>query len=240
VAGEMYLPRAEPFLPQQLARTRKQLADAGLEIACLGSSCRFHNPDEWEAQLREGREYLRLAAALDVPYVRVFGDRIPVPARREETIRRVADGLRQLAEEGQSQGVGVLLEAHGDFSRSPVCQAVVVQADHPNVGILWDIHHPYRFFDETIEASYDCLKGLIRHTHLKDSRRGPDGKPHYCLLGEGDVPVKKAIELLLRDGYTGWLSFEWEKRWHPEIEPPEVALPQFIERVRSYLAEAED
>jgi glucosamine-6-phosphate deaminase len=25
-----------------------------------------------------------------------------------------------------------------------------------------------------------------------------------------------------------WVSFEWEKRWHPEIEDPEVALPDFL------------
>ena len=28
--------------------------------------------------------------------------------------------------------------------------------------------------------------------------------------------------------YDGYVSFEWEKYWHPEIEEPEVALPDFI------------
>lgn len=237
VAGEMYLPRAAPFLPENLAATRKRLAAAGLKIACLGSSCRFHDPTEREAQLKEGREYLRLASALEAPYVRVFGDRIPDPARRKETVRRVAEGLRLLAEEGQAQGVSVLLEAHGDFSRSADCLAVVLEADHPNAGIVWDVHHPFRFYGESVQESHDRLKGLIRHAHLKDSQPGPDGKPRYCLLGEGDVPVREAIALLRQGGYTGWLSFEWEKRWHPEIEAPEVAFPQFVHRVRQYLGE---
>jgi hypothetical protein len=34
-------------------------------------------------------------------------------------------------------------------------------------------------------------------------------------------------------GYRNWISVEWEKRWHPEIEAPEVALPQY----RGVLAE---
>ena len=40
------------------------------------------------------------------------------------------------------------------------------------------------------------------------------------------------LRLLAADGYQHWVSVEWEKRWHPEIEAPEVALPQY----RSVLA----
>ena len=29
-------------------------------------------------------------------------------------------------------------------------------------------------------------------------------------------------------GGDRWVSFEWEKRWHPAIEEPEVALPHFL------------
>ena len=36
-------------------------------------------------------------------------------------------------------------------------------------------------------------------------------------------------------GYAGYLSFEWEKRWHPEIEDPEVAFPRYIEYMRAYV-----
>jgi hypothetical protein len=35
------------------------------------------------------------------------------------------------------------------------------------------------------------------------------------------------LGLLAAGGYRGWVSVEWEKRWHPEIEAPEVALPQY-------------
>jgi hypothetical protein len=27
---------------------------------------------------------------------------------------------------------------------------------------------------------------------------------------------------------------EWEKRWHPEIEEPELALPQHLARLRAW------
>jgi len=36
-------------------------------------------------------------------------------------------------------------------------------------------------------------------------------------------------------GYPHWISVECEKRWHPEIEPPEVALPQHLSLLASWL-----
>lgn len=58
------------------------------------------------------------------------------------------------------------------------------------------------------------------------------------LLGEGEVPVRDTLTLLRTNSHQGWISVEWEKRWHPEIEPPEVALPQPLALLRTWLGEA--
>jgi glucosamine-6-phosphate deaminase len=49
-----------------------------------------------------------------------------------------------------------------------------------------------------------------------------------ALLGQGDVPAVQTLAWLLASDYDGWVSFEWEKRWHPEIAEPDVALPHFL------------
>jgi glucosamine-6-phosphate deaminase len=36
------------------------------------------------------------------------------------------------------------------------------------------------------------------------------------------------LEALKAVRYARWVSFEWEKKWHPAIEEPEVALPLFV------------
>ena len=46
------------------------------------------------------------------------------------------------------------------------------------------------------------------------------------------------LTLLAEGGYQHWISVEWEKRWHPEIESPELALPQHLELLRTWLAES--
>jgi hypothetical protein len=44
------------------------------------------------------------------------------------------------------------------------------------------------------------------------------------------------VTLLEQGGYDGYLSFEWEKAWHPEIDEPEVAIPQYATYMRKLLA----
>ena len=109
----------------------------------------------------------------------------------------------------------------------------VIQAvRHPQVGVLWDVHHPFRFFSEPLADTYEKLKDRIRHVHLKNSV-ATDGGVRYTLMSHGDVPVVEVLRLLASGGYDGWIAFEWEKRWHPEIEEPEVALPDFIRVLRA-------
>jgi sugar phosphate isomerase/epimerase len=62
-----------------------------------------------------------------------------------------------------------------------------------------------------------------------------DGRIRYVPTGQGDIPLRDAIKALRRVGYQGFLTFEWEKRWHPDIEEPEVVLPQFVTVVRGWL-----
>ena len=58
---------------------------------------------------------------------------------------------------------------------------------------------------------------FVRHTHLKDSRPEGDGV-RYVLTGEGRVPLRETVNVLKGAGYKGYYCFEWEKKWHPEIE----------------------
>jgi hypothetical protein len=51
----------------------------------------------------------------------------------------------------------------------------------------------------------------------------------FSTLAFPDVTLASAVSLGRRWGYGGveLRLIEWEKRWHPEIEAREVALPQY-------------
>jgi len=189
------------------------------------------------AQLDEGRRFIDLAARLNVPYVRVFPDKVPPGEARADVTLRIVDGLRTLGDHAKGSGVTVILESHGDFTDSPSLLAIFKGAAHPNVAFLWDAHHTAVFGKEAPARTFSALGSYVRHTHLKDSR--PEGTGvRYVLTGTGTVPVKETVSVLVKSGYKGYYCYEWEKAWHPEIEEPEVAFPHYAETMRRYLNDA--
>ncbi len=238
VEGEMDLTKAAPFTSSRLPATKRELKERGLAIPCLDTSCRFDQAAQIDNNVDEGKRHIDLATALDAPYIRVFGDRIPDIQSREKIIEQVIEGLLALARYAEGTGVQVLLESHGDFARVSNLLDVLQVVHHPQVGVLWDVHHPFRFFSEPVAEMYEKLKDRIRHVHLKNSVSTSDGV-RYSLMSQGDVPVVEVLKLLSLCGYDGWIAFEWEKRWHPEIEEPEVALPDFVRVLRTAEAEFE-
>ena len=231
VEGEMYLPSAKPFLEANLEGTLAQLASTGLEVVGLGSSVCFHDPESHGEFLAEGKAYLDLAVRMGVPYVRVFGDRIPDPAHRIETVERISEGFRALCDHAMGTPVELLFETHGDFNDAESVLSVLDRVDRPNLGILWDIEHTFKFYGDDVTGFLERTRNRIRHVHVKDVRRTHEGFT-ACRVGEGDVPVARIVRLLDGIGYEGYLSLEWEKKWHPELEEPEFVLPAYIETMR--------
>ncbi len=272
---EVDLLKCADFQSSRLSVTRNELRSSGLQICGLASSVRFHdpNPQDRLSQLEIGKRYLGLAVELDAEFVRVFGDVIPEDAKRnpdqiEASLNWIAEGLDQLGEIAHSCQRRIAIETHGDFADSLLMERLMQKVHSPAVGVLWDTHHPWRFFGEEIGATFDRLKQRTIHTHWKDSlptstenaSRAENEIPnedkrqrtaadlqarnlmsghrpsHYVLMGEGDFPTSRTLKFLIEYGYTGWLSLEWEKMWHPELADPQIALPTFVRLMHSELS----
>src|SRR5215470_718598 len=92
------LPR---FQGAALQEAKRMIADRGLLVTCVGTSCRFHSPDlqERSSWVEERLRMAELAAALGAPGIRVFGDKVQSGETRESTRNWIAEGVRQLAAE---------------------------------------------------------------------------------------------------------------------------------------------
>lgn len=237
VQGEDSLWKLPVFSGKELASTKRALADRALNISCLDTSCRFHSPDASERGrwITEGKRMADLAAELGAPGLRVFGDTIQPGADRSSTQTWIAESTRELAEITAARGVEVWIENHGDFAGAGETAAILQQAASSNTGVVWD---PANSFAATQEQPADGaaqLRVAIRHVHIKDLRRDRDGWK-YVLTGEGVFPLRELKAALQDLQYDRFLSFEWEKRWHPEIADAEVALPHFARWFRKNYA----
>jgi hypothetical protein len=48
--------------------------------------------------------------------------------------------------------------------------------------------------------------------------------------------LHNALRFLHKSGYSGYLSFEWEKKWEPALEEPEIAFPHYVKYVGGLLS----
>ena len=228
VQGEDSLWKLPVFSGKELASTKRALADRGLSISCLDTSCRFHSPDATERRrwITEGKRMADLAAELGAPGLRVFGDTIQPGADRASTQRWIAESIRELAEITAARGVEVWIENHGDFAAAGETMAILLQAASPKTGVVWDPANSFAATDEQPAEGGALLQAALRHVHVKDLQRDQDGWK-YVLTGEGDFPLLELKGMIEELHYDRFLSFEWEKKWHPEIADADIALPHF-------------
>src|SRR5918998_2935557 len=130
LGGGLDLLARPEFQPGRVARTREWLAGQGLDVCCVDTSCTFDSADESERrrQVEVAGRHCELAAALGAPLIRVFPDKVPEGATREETRDRISDSLREVARRAP-RGVRVGLETHGDFARGDVTADIIRRAD---------------------------------------------------------------------------------------------------------------
>ena len=222
IGNELYIPNIKVFSAENADATKEKLRRLGLTIPVFTSACYLHK-DENSAQ--EGKAYIDTAKRMDVPYVRVLGDTSGAPGENVD-VHIVKENLTVLDAYAKGSGVTLLLETNGIFADSGFMKAFLEENQFENVAVLWDIHHPFSYFGEAPEVTYGNLKPYIRHVHVKDSVMR-DGKAEYCFLGKGDVPVKECLALLKQDGYDGFFSLEWLKRWQSKLEHGSVVFAQY-------------
>jgi len=213
----------------------KMMGDNGLKFVNLGSSCNLHIADELERKknLDEGKRFIDLAQEFICPFIRVFPNNFPKEQDRNATMDLMVKGLQELANHANGSNVSVLVESHGDLLTIEDLEKVMSAAEHRHAGLVWDVTNMWVKTKESPTLAYERLKKYIRHTHIKDAKLVGD-KINYVLLGQGEVPIFEAIDVLAKGGYDGYYSFEWEKHWHPEIAASDLAISNYAEAMKKH------
>ena len=229
--GEHIAPEEKPA---EKRRIKKLFKDAGVEIAAINAYTRFASADAAERakQVKTLEDFIDLAAEVGSPVVRTFGGSIPEGYTREEAVAWIAEALNEVARRAEAKGVLVALETHDHFATGREVADVLAEVPSKSIGVCWDFANVVD--RETVEESYRPIAGRIHHVHVKDHVPA-DGGHKYVFVGEGRVDIRRAVELLAGEGYDRYLSLEWEKKWKPELAPPEEAFPQYLEYMRELL-----
>lgn len=232
IEGKMRAEEITQFQPGQQQDTKRAVAEHGITICGFGSSVNFHDPEKAEQMQDEGRKVIDVCAAMGIPLVRVFGDKIPEGRTPEEAAELAAQGIRKLCAHAKGTPVQIVLEIHGDFNTAEVIRSLLSKVKEDNFGILWDVQHSDKTYGDNWQLFYEVIKGRIKHVHIKDHERD-NGANRLCRIGAGDVPIHDIVDTLVKDGYDGYFSIEWEKKWHPELPDCETEFPAYPKFMRN-------
>ncbi len=231
IKRQMDLPLCDEFKTSENRKaTMRLMTDNGLKFVDLGSSANLHFPEGAERMknLDAAKHFIDLATEIECPFIRVFPNNFLKERSKEETMDVMAKNLLELAQYANGSKVSVLIESHGDLVHSEDLEKVLKSVEHKHVGMIWDVVNMWSITKEPVALVYERLKKYIRHTHIKDAKVS-GSEMNYVFLGKGDVPIFEAIDLLAKNNYAGYYSFEWEKLWHPEFPAPELALADYSE-----------
>ena len=205
--------------PEHIAAARRLFKEKRLEIPCIDTSIDLSLPAD---ESDDVRKEIRTAQDLHVPYVTV------VALSDEED--RVLERLTALLPEAEAAGVCLLLKTSGIYADTRRLRTLLDGFASDYVAALWDMHHPYRDFQEDPGETVEHLGAYIRHAHLRDS----DDEGHYTIIGEGTMPVADLMRALSSVDYDGFISLEWKPEWEEDLTDYEVIFPHFISYMEQF------
>ncbi len=207
----------EEFSDEMSEDTKRLLKEAGIKPLILGTSCKFHD-DRRESMISKAIQEIEIAEKIGFQAIRVFGNLIQ--GEEHACIAKVADALNQICKEAKKHGIKVYLEVHGDFNTAERLEELIRQIDDPDsFGLIWDIYHTHAAVKENWLEFYQKMKPYIHHVHLKDCIG-----EKLVLPGKGELQIKEIVLTMIQEGYSGYFSLEWERKWHPELDEIETAL----------------
>lgn len=210
---------------------RARLAASGITTLAIASGVRLGAPVPTDVVVADLSAHLHLAVDLGAPFVRVFPGAATQPGPTDHVPDLVRDRAGVNAEMGErlgmaSQlaadlGVGILVETHDSHLRgSDIVRLLdAIPGGVPaSVGVIWDLLHPWRV-GESPADTWRMLGPWLRegrgYVQIKDVAHPRDLTP--VLPGTGQVPLREALRILRRGGYSGPVSLEWERTWYPDV-----------------------
>ena len=171
------------------------------------------------------------------------------PVAWDDALPVLAEGYRRVTEYAAGLGVHTMIENHGYYAQNSWRVKELVEAvGHKNFGWLCDMGN-FLCADEDPLSAVKVAAPYAVHVHAKDFhlRDASRPRPHAgwfpskggrlmrgAMVGHGDVPVDKCLEVLKAAGYDGWLSLEFEG-----MEECCMAIQEGYANLKAYLGIAE-
>ncbi len=215
-----------------LQEMKKRAAGEGVRsllIMCDGEG-NIGDPDEQKRlQTVENHfKWIEAAKYLDCHSIRVNA---ASEGSYEEQMKLAADGLRRLAEFGETHDINVIVENHGGLSSNAQwLTGVMKMVDHPRCGTLPDFGN-FRIEEDQWYDYYEGVKELMPYAKAVSAKS-------YDFDSDGNetkIDFKRMMKIVADAGYRGYVGIEYEGERLSEKEGI-LATKKLLEQCRTYLA----
>ena len=207
-----------------------------------------------EAEIRGIRRVIEYAGVLGAKYIRIYAGNYAQTDTDPDGKKRscLVDSMRRLGEEAQRADVTLVMENHFNTMTVSAADSISVaqEINHPAVGILYDQANLTFTGNEPWESALELQFAEIRYTHVKDlvfrgenteftssdvsHPKEEERNVTTKIVGEGVIPWPAILQALKDRGYEGWLSLEYERRWHPQdIPDARIGMKRSADYLRS-------
>lgn len=226
---------------EELDEIKQCAREHNIEICCLTPYNSYFN-DLDDAKRNEeiaGIEtVIEACAYLGAHFIRIYGgnlvagDNNHIPERRA----RLVEAMRYLGDKAAAKDVTLVIENHFNTMcvSAKESASMIQEINHPNVRILYDQANLSFTENEGYEEAIAIQQDYVAYLHVKDlvfkegvsfssdevSHPEESKRNVYTrIVGEGVIAWPEILKLIKEHGYDGWLSMEYERRWHPDDIP---------------------
>ncbi|SHE46466.1 Sugar phosphate isomerase/epimerase [Caldanaerobius fijiensis DSM 17918] len=206
---------------KELPMAVQKLKNYNMEIACYSIGNDFVLPDEEarEKQIQYVKQGIDDAVRVGSYKLRVFSGSPKEGVSYEDGKRWIIECFKECVKYAEKKGVVLALENHGLFAgKSQQVKEIIEVVGSKYLRSTADTGNFFLVGEKPDEA-VDNIKEYIVHVHFKDFKRSEPGKGYKglgdvyyvgCVLGQGDVEMKRIVDIIQSAGYNSYLAIEFE------------------------------
>lgn len=246
---------------ETLLEIKKCAEKNAIEICCLTPYFSYFNSlDERlrQEEIEGIRKVIDYCYCLEARYIRIYGGNLAAGDTEylKERRDRLIDSLRFMGDSAMEKGVTLVVENHFNTMAVSAKESVELIRDvnHPAVRILYDQANLTFTGNEGYQEAVSIQQRYVSYMHVKDLvfKEGtmfsssevshPDESERNVytrIVGEGIIEWPEILALVQKHGYDGWLSLEYERRWHPDdIPDASIGMEKSITHLRDILSQS--
>lgn len=239
-----------------LEAVKKCAQEHNIRIICLtpyNSHFNSLNEEVRQREIGEIKKIIDYCEFFDAKYIRIYGGNLLAGDTDcyQEKWDALVRSMRELGDIAEEKGVTLVVENH--FNTMTVSakesEALMRAVDHNAVRILYDQANLTFTEQEDYEEAISIQQEHVGYMHVKDlvfqegksfassdvaHPSDAERNVYTRIVGEGIIKWPEILRLVKEKGYDGWLSLEYERRWHPDdIPDASIGMKQSIDYLRT-------